>query len=301
MSMVRAMRLLNSVEAGITDAAALQTLLADAGRLSEWSAMLSMRGQVQRILSSTVTLAAVCGSPRALGALMQQPKAAQVFYSPDFLPIVAPSAWAVYAPLASMFEVSGAAQVARWRNALGVTLRDAVQATGANRPVLSGLNPPGAGVLSTPLFDGADDILTVGEAFNQPTAYTVFVVYRREASTAHYFLDASNGNRLGAQSTANATYGTGSNNNFSNSAAAAGVWALGRYRRESAALLYHSLNGGADSTAVTTNIPPFDDSPRIGNALSGRIAEMWLLAGNGGASSPEVQRVTALLKNKYGL
>lgn len=309
MSMVRAMRLLNSVEAGTTDAAALQTLLADAGRLSEWSAMLSMRGQVQRMLSSPATMNAVCGSARAIGALLANPRASDVLYSREFLPLLAPSAWGVYAPRAAQFELSGTSgtEVARWRNALGNTTRDFVQGTSANRPLLNGSDSP-LGATPTLQFDGTNDVLDAGEAFNQPTAYTVFVVYRR-ANTNQHGLFGNTTHGVGVN-TALARYEGGTTGDFSNNGGGTDVWALGRYRRQSAALLYHSLNGGADSTAVTTNIPSFSTTnARVGAAqlqggtrfLAGRIAEVWLLAGNGDATTGEVTRVTNLLKTKYGL
>jgi len=56
MSSLRAIRLLNSVEAAITDSAALQTALTDTGRLSEFSVLMSMRGQARRMAASTVTI-----------------------------------------------------------------------------------------------------------------------------------------------------------------------------------------------------------------------------------------------------
>lgn len=309
MSMVRAMRMLNSVEAGTTDASALQTLLADAGRLSEWAAMLSMRGQVERMVSSPATMGAVCGSPRAIGALLANPRASSVLYSSELLPVLAPSAWAVYAPRVASIELSGTGgtEVSRWRNALGLTTRDLVQGTSANRPLLNGTDSPAPGVPSLQ-FDGTNDVLDAGEAFSQATAYTVFVVYRRGNTNQHgLFGNATQG--LGANN-AVARYDGGSAGDFSNNAGASGAWALGRYRRQSAALLYHSLNGGSDSAAITSNIPDFaTTNAKVGSAglgggqryLSGRIAEVWLLAGNGDASTAELTRITNLLKNKYGL
>lgn len=312
MSMVRAMRMLNSVEAGTTDASALQTLLADAGRLSEWAAMLSMRGQVERMVSSQATMNAVCGSSRAIGALLANPRASAVLYHKDYLPLVAPNAWAVYAPRLDQFELSGTGgnEVARWRNALGLTTRDLVQGTSANRPLLNGTDSPALGI-PTLQFDGSNDVLDAGEAFSQAAAYTVFVVYRRGNTNQHgLFGNSSASQGLGADGASTPRYDGGSAGDFSNNAGASGAWALGRYRRQSAALLYHSLNGGSDSAAITSNIPDFaTTNAKVGAAglssgqryLNGRIAEVWLLAGNGDASTPELQRITNLLKNKYGL
>lgn len=65
MPMLRSMRLLNSIEAGITDGAALQTLLADAGRLAEFKVMLQIRAYVRRMTAAPTTMAAIFGSARA--------------------------------------------------------------------------------------------------------------------------------------------------------------------------------------------------------------------------------------------
>ena len=65
MPMVRAIRMLNSIEAGIIDGAALQTMLADAGRLAEFKVMLQMRAYVRRMTAAPTTMAAIFGSARA--------------------------------------------------------------------------------------------------------------------------------------------------------------------------------------------------------------------------------------------
>jgi hypothetical protein len=69
MSTLRAIRLLNSVEAGITNSAALQTILGDSGRLSEFSVLMSMRGQARRMAASTVTVDTFINCPIALDAV----------------------------------------------------------------------------------------------------------------------------------------------------------------------------------------------------------------------------------------
>jgi hypothetical protein len=69
MSSLRAVRLLNSVEAGITDSAALQTLLGDSGRLSEFSVLMSMRGQARRMAASSVTVDTFINCPIILDAI----------------------------------------------------------------------------------------------------------------------------------------------------------------------------------------------------------------------------------------
>ena len=62
MPLVRAMRLINALEAGTLNAAGLQSLLAaDPSRANELSVMLAMRGQVRRVLSSPGAWAALVG------------------------------------------------------------------------------------------------------------------------------------------------------------------------------------------------------------------------------------------------
>ena len=69
MPMIRAMRLLNAVEAGTTSGAQLQTLLqADPGRLAEFNVLLGMRGQTRRMAASSTAMAAVAASSTALRA-----------------------------------------------------------------------------------------------------------------------------------------------------------------------------------------------------------------------------------------
>jgi hypothetical protein len=69
MSSLRAIRLLNSVEAAITGSAALETALSDSGRLSEFNVLMSMRGQARRMAASTVTVNTLLNCPTALNAI----------------------------------------------------------------------------------------------------------------------------------------------------------------------------------------------------------------------------------------
>ena len=68
--MIRAMRLLNAVEAGTTSGAQLETLLtADPGRLAEFNVLLGMRGQTRRMTASSTAMAAVAASSTAITAV----------------------------------------------------------------------------------------------------------------------------------------------------------------------------------------------------------------------------------------
>lgn len=65
MAALRPLRLLGAVEAGTTNGAQLQTYLTDAGRASEFSVLLGMRGMSRRMAGSSLTMAAIVVSPAA--------------------------------------------------------------------------------------------------------------------------------------------------------------------------------------------------------------------------------------------
>lgn len=66
MPMVRAMRLLNAVEAGTTTGSQLDALLlADPGRLSDWATLLVLPGQCTRMAASSTAMTAVAASSTA--------------------------------------------------------------------------------------------------------------------------------------------------------------------------------------------------------------------------------------------
>ena len=70
MPMVRAMRMLNAVEAGTTSGAQLEALLiADPGRLAELNVLLGMRGQARRVAASSTAMTAVAASSTAMTAV----------------------------------------------------------------------------------------------------------------------------------------------------------------------------------------------------------------------------------------
>lgn len=73
MPLVRAQRLLNSIEAGTTNATALQALFAaDAGRLAEFGSLIGMRGQARRAVAAATSRAAIFGSALAAEEFFKQ-------------------------------------------------------------------------------------------------------------------------------------------------------------------------------------------------------------------------------------
>lgn len=71
MSTLRSLRLLNAVENGTVNGNQLQTYLTDAGRLSEFSALLSTRGQTRRMAGSATTMAAITNSQLAIDVVFK--------------------------------------------------------------------------------------------------------------------------------------------------------------------------------------------------------------------------------------
>jgi hypothetical protein len=69
MSSLRALRLLNSVESGATNSSQLTAEFADAGKLSEFAVLMSMRVEARRMANSTVTVNTYINSPPALNAI----------------------------------------------------------------------------------------------------------------------------------------------------------------------------------------------------------------------------------------
>lgn len=71
MPMVRAIRMLNAMEAGLLSGSQLESLIAtDPSRGGELNVLMNMRGQYRRMLSSNTTVASLAGSATALRMAM---------------------------------------------------------------------------------------------------------------------------------------------------------------------------------------------------------------------------------------
>ena len=75
MPSLRAIRLLNAVEAGTHSASDLQTSLTDPGRLVDFKILLSMRGQARRMAASETTVLAIANSQLARDAVFKEASA----------------------------------------------------------------------------------------------------------------------------------------------------------------------------------------------------------------------------------
>lgn len=71
MATLRSLRLLGAVEGGTVTGTQLQTFLTDAGRSSEFSVLLSSRGQSRRMANSPLTMEAITTSQKAIGIVFQ--------------------------------------------------------------------------------------------------------------------------------------------------------------------------------------------------------------------------------------
>lgn len=70
MPMLRAIRTLNNLEAGTLSGAALQTLLADTGRLGDFVSLVTQRGHARRLAASSTAMTAVAASSTAMAAVI---------------------------------------------------------------------------------------------------------------------------------------------------------------------------------------------------------------------------------------
>lgn len=310
MSIFRALNTLAQLEGGVYTSSTLDTLLADPASYSEWQLLCSMEKQFSRMMQSDV-VDVVLGSKLAWNALASARN--PLVYQPEILLSWAPSAWGAYLPHDSYMTAGTDGNLLTWANALKPGTRDFTAASSTNRPAVSRVGSP----LSNqpiPTFDGTNDLMLCSEVFNQPTAYTIFVVYNRNTSVQSFALvGARQGDTLaqGFYVNGNAVSyiaNTAVTSFTATTPVPANTWGFSRFRRESANVLYHSKNGEAESAPATLlqAIPSFTIDPlRLGSVWSlfarGGISEVWLLAGNGDANSPEVQRITSMLKSKYNV
>lgn len=70
MPMVRAMRMLNAIEAGTLSSGQLDTLLADPGRMGEFQQLMAMRGQARRMFAAATSVAVIFGSSLAFAEVV---------------------------------------------------------------------------------------------------------------------------------------------------------------------------------------------------------------------------------------
>ena len=217
MPMIRAMRLLNAIEAGTTTGAQLQALLtADPGRLAEFNVLLDMRGQTRRMAASSTAMTAVLASSTAMTAVLASSTAMTavaasgtamtavlasstamtavaasstamnaVYASPSAVMAIMPSAFMVFGPHTGQITLSGS-EVTQWNDSTG-NGRHLLGSTAGARPTFSGTAMNGYTTLE---FDGSNDKLVGNANFTIPDACTVFIVSRKDG-TGNYGLVGS--------------------------------------------------------------------------------------------------------------
>ena len=282
MSFFRALHTLNSVEAGALDSAALSALLADPSRYSEWQSLATIQGQVDRMWSSNLTIDTILGSGPALRALASV--RGKHFYSAEYLKFMSPNAWAAYLPDSSAMSLGATGGISGWANAIGNPANDLVMTTVGNQPLAELAASP---IFGQPVanFVSSDFMASTGVPATTGAAYTIFVVYRRADATASGYVGISTSATIGFGNSANgaATSFNTAQGTFSNNVGAVGAWAMSRFRRSGVSLT-HSLNGGAESTAIATAnmIPELTAGLAIGRGgasgggtyMTGLIAEV---------------------------
>ena len=173
MPMVRAMRLLNAVEAGTTSGAQLQALLSDPGRLVEWNVMMGMRGQTRRMAASSTGMAAVVASSTAMTAVVASSTAmTAVAASSTAMTAVAASSTAMAAVAAS-----STALLACWNSAIALdALRDSTVALNAllNSPFKSSIGNATPLSLTNTMLSGKTILLRSRNDSGSDTNYLRF-------------------------------------------------------------------------------------------------------------------------------
>jgi hypothetical protein len=134
MPMVRAMRMLNAIEAGTLSGANLEALLTeDAGRLAELTVLMGMRGQARRMVSSSTAMAAVAASSTAMAAVAASSTAmAAVIALSTAMAAVAASSTAMAAVAASSTAMAAVAASSTAKMAIfnSDTALNAIKASG---------------------------------------------------------------------------------------------------------------------------------------------------------------------------
>jgi hypothetical protein len=261
------------------------------------------------VTDSTTAMTAITNSTIAMGVVAASRAAMDAIYAkPLAVKAIMPSAWGVFAPHTTQL-VLDTTNVDTWINAEGTTQRNFSQES-FSRPTYSNTQA----VNGYDVLQFASGQLLESTIGLNRTEYTIFCVYRR-AATANYGLygDAgSDGITITGTASINVANNGSSGGTFSVPAHASTTWGLSRFRRSGSASLRHSLNGGDESIARTTNLPDFSNAVNyIGQGfdaavagsqvgLIGQIAEIVILT-HGATINAEVTRVTNLLLEKYNL
>ena len=332
MPMIRAMRLLNAIEAGTTTGAQLQTLLAaDPGRLAELNALLGMRGQARRMAASSTAMNAVAASSTAMNAVAASSTAmnavaasstamaavaasttamAAVYASPSAVMAIMPSAFMVFGPHTEQITLSGS-EVTQWKDSTG-NGRHLLGSTAGARPTFSGTAMNGYITLE---FDGTNDKLVGNANFTIPDACTVFIVSRKDGDGTYGLVGSDTTDNGGLIESGTALYvdysGGASSYSFALSTVA-GVprlisgWGTGNttnLRLNANTPVQRSdcnLLGAGGTMAFSVGFAA--DPDWAGNVFfDGKIAEVIVLGAQKAPGDAEYNRIVEMLRTKYAL
>ena len=184
MPMIRAMRLLNAVEAGTTSGAQLQTLLADPGRLAEFNVLLGMRGQTRRMAASSAAMAAVAASSTAMAAVIASSTAmTAVIASSTAMTAVAASSTAMTAVAASSTAKMAVFNSDTALNAIAASVT-AMAAMRAAAGYIVGTSTASASPVAISGPNAAGSYIMLGYSKNSPTSQGITLFSTRRSGSA---------------------------------------------------------------------------------------------------------------------
>ena len=252
MPMVRAMRMLNAIEAGTLSGSQLETLLtADPGRLAELNQLLTMRGQCRRLAASNTAMTAVAASTTAMTA---------VIASNTAMTAAAASNTAMTAVAASATAMAAVAASA--------TATDAIRTNAAaNNTVLGAATSVGAYL---------DRIRIIGGAASDATLAALATMTAVAASATAMAAVAASATAMAAVAASN----TASDAVFTSAAARLAIYnsdtALAAYQANPAQVQRQIDTGGRTVTGSTATVP----HTYVANGTRVILLRVWTTGGS---------------------
>lgn len=173
MPMLRAIRTLNNLEAGTLSGSALQTLLADTGRLGDFVSLVTQRGHARRLAASSTAMAAVAASSTAMAA---------VAASSTAMTAIGASNTALEAVFASSTAMTAVAESSTAMTAVAAS-STALTAIGANNTALAAVFASSTARVA--VYDHATALATLTAIANVQTYLKTIDVQASTSSTTH--------------------------------------------------------------------------------------------------------------------
>ncbi len=183
MPMLRAIRTMNNLEAGTLSGSALQTLLADTGRLGDFVSLVTQRGHARRLAASSTAMTAVAASSTAMAAVIASPTAmAAVAASSTAMAAVIASSTAMAAVIASSTAMAAVFASSTAMAAIGAS-NTALAAIGASNTALADVFASSTARVA--LYDHATALATLTAIANVQTYLKTIDVQASTNNTAH--------------------------------------------------------------------------------------------------------------------